>query len=356
MDRSSTVARFIERFREAAPLSPHQRRRDREAMEGQFWWAQSTNSEDGDFDRSTNRSGCGASSPPLTQDGDGSNRDLEEDSGSRGRAPPPPPYGYREQTSFISTKHKTAVEAAPQDARVEAKGGCHHPNTHQDQPTLASSSLVLSPRSPGPPGPPSDDGNGMHQQTLALAGEAEDEGDELHHQQTLALAGETEVAELAASLLAASLPEEHQTTAASDFGASSSRLPEERSVGAMNASIEGEGCDELANLDARAGSLLEHCRRLLSRPPIDDADQEATHPLPDPFAFGERTSGAGASRVDATSSHTHEGHTRQGLEQRAWMLLDNREPLEHWEANLHGGSLLPTGADSDLNLSPMHSS
>lgn len=93
------------------------------------------------------------------------------------------------------------------------------------------------------------------------------------HQQTLA--GEREVAELAASLLAASLPQ-HQA-AASSLGASSRSLLE-GSVGAtrtstMDTSIEGEGCDELANLDARASSLLEHCRQLLSAPPTDDAEQ-----------------------------------------------------------------------------------
>lgn len=38
MDGSSTVARFIQRFREAAPLSPDERRRGRDAMEGQFWY------------------------------------------------------------------------------------------------------------------------------------------------------------------------------------------------------------------------------------------------------------------------------------------------------------------------------
>lgn len=184
----------------------------------------------------------------------------------RGRAPPPPPppYGYREQTYFNFSEHKTldanCKHAAPQDAR----------NT--DQTTLASS--LFSPTcppgppgpgpssSPGPPGPPSRDGDRPRS----------DDGDGLHQQ---TLAGEREVPELAASLLAASLPE-HQA-AASSLGASSRSLLE-RSVGAtrmstMDTSIEGEGCDELANLDARASSLLEHCRQLLSAPPTDDAEQ-----------------------------------------------------------------------------------
>lgn len=80
--------------------------------------------------------------------------------------------------------------------------------------------------------------------------------------------------------------------------------------------------------------------------------QEATRPTPDPFSSGERSS-AVAPLEDGTCWHTHQGrkhesHTRQGLEQRAWMLLGNREPLEDWEANLHG-SLLPTSVDSDLS-------
>lgn len=84
--------------------------------------------------------------------------------------------------------------------------------------------------------------------------------------------------------------------------------------------------------------------------------QEATHPLPNPFSSGERSS-AIVPRVDGASSHTNEDHTRQGLEQRAWMLLDNREPLDRGEANIHDDSLLPTGigADSDFDLSPVRS-
>ena len=209
------------------------------------WAQQSTNStlgsEDGDFE--TDRS--------PTQD-DGTNRDLD-DSGRKGRAPPPQ-YRYGEQTSFISSEHKT-LEASSQYAAPQ-----HAHNT--DQTTLASS--LLSPTcSTGPSGPPSGDGDRP----------PSDDGDGLHQQ---TLAGEAGVAELATSLLAASLPE-HQA-AASSLGASSSRLPDS-SVGAvnmdmnMNRSVEGEGCDEFANLDARAGSLLEHCRQLLSAPPTDDAEQ-----------------------------------------------------------------------------------
>ena len=227
-------------------------------------WAQHSfsniNSEDGDF--KTDRSGCGASPPPPqpTQDGDGtihiinSNHDLE-DSRSRERAPPPP-YGYREQTYFNLSEHKTLEascnHAAPQDER----------NT--DQTTLVSS--LLSPTcsaATGPPGPPSGDGDRPRSV----------DGDGFH--QPTVVVGEAEVAELAASLLAASLPE--YQAASSSLGASSGRLPE-RPVdatrkNAMRTSIEGEGCDELANLDARAGSLLEHCRQLLSAPPTDDAEQ-----------------------------------------------------------------------------------
>lgn len=222
-------------------------------------WAQqssNSNSEDGGF--KTERSGCGASPPPPqpTPDGDGifSNRDLE-DSRSRGRAPPPP-YGYRERTYFNPSEHKileaSCNHAAPQDERVT------------DQTTLASS--LLSPTcssATGPPGPPSGDGGRPRS----------DEEDGLHQQ---TVAGEAEVAELAPSLLAASSPE--YQAAASILGASSRRLPQRTTVddtrmNTMHTSVEGEGCDELANLDARAGSLLEHCRQLLSAPPTDDAEQ-----------------------------------------------------------------------------------
>lgn len=80
--------------------------------------------------------------------------------------------------------------------------------------------------------------------------------------------------------------------------------------------------------------------------------QEATHPLPDPYFSGERSS-AVAPLEDGASSHndedhTHERHTRQGLEQRARVFLDKWNALEEWEAGLHG-LLVPTGANSDFS-------
>lgn len=81
--------------------------------------------------------------------------------------------------------------------------------------------------------------------------------------------------------------------------------------------------------------------------------QETTHLLPNPYSSGERSSAVAPLEDGASSNidegHTHESHTRQGLEQRAWMLLDNWDPLEEWEAGLQG-SLLPTGADNDISL------
>ena len=211
-------------------------------------WALSSKDSNFESDRSS-ESGCGTPPPPPIQDASVrdfetsqsrgtracSNRDLEA-SRSRRRAPPPP-YGGHTPLNF--SEHKTAVEAsgidaAQQDTRSEFEGGCY-PNGHrQDAPveseggcqpnmgrgqTMLASSL-LSPGSAGPPGPPSDDGGYLLEgiDGLHLV-------HELHQVHQHTLADEAEVGELAASL-----PEHHQT-AASTFGASSSRLPAEKFVG-----------------------------------------------------------------------------------------------------------------------------
>ncbi|CAM9374412.1 unnamed protein product [Scytosiphon promiscuus] len=301
MDRSSstTVAKFIRRFRDSQPLSREDRREERESLEGDIWWT-----------RSQER-GFSASTPAPNS----SNKVVKE--GKRPQEEEPAFFSDPRREDHREDQrgdHETRQEDPGHNSESDdAKGG---PQTAEETPVSAVP--LISPTSP----------QGRPLCTKPSTGLAEGGPNALD-------AAIDELRTVAAVMLATTNGEDILRDRKCRPASGNCVTAATSSPGVCSDSYERKG-DELASLDTRARTLLEDCRRVLASPP------SASHKelLREGRLFAEQEDTTVGTCKDSNGSCSIES-----LEERAWLLLNDQE-----EQAVHPSNTVPSSSREGAEL------
>ncbi|CAM9252178.1 unnamed protein product [Ectocarpus sp. 6 AP-2014] len=265
MDRSSstTVAKFIQRFRQSEPLPREERRRRREeATEGDFWWTRSQEK----FGEATEavRSRC---------------NDIEDRPSTHvAEIVKPPPY-------LESGEGKSPQTSIGSPSKQSESDDCENEHRMLDQiAVLEGSQTPLN----SPPGHPA------HDELPTQLSTSGSEAPELVNDR------------LATAEVEAADTNVDETGVHVSIGLDAESLVQDKSINACD-----RGGDELETLDARARTLLEECRQVLAPSSTITLDQVRS--------FTSSASQSNGPIIAALNNLPEE------LEKRAWMLLNNCE-------------------------------